>query len=138
MKFNCAKLSPELPCVSARGRTIETESSEEREYRWKRKRRLQVENIRSNKRDGSKLAFTLRYIIEIAEITREDIYVTAKGADGGREWRSKSLSTVSGISVASYLRVLSGTGEILWLLQPVAVSPVKRRVDGPFLLVAAH
>lgn len=30
MKFNCAKLSPELPCVSARGRTIEIENSEER------------------------------------------------------------------------------------------------------------
>lgn len=28
--------------------------------------------------------------------------------------------------------------EILWLLQPVAVSPFERRVDGPFLLVAAH
>lgn len=28
--------------------------------------------------------------------------------------------------------------EILWLLQPVAVSPFERRVDGPFLLIAAH
>lgn len=28
--------------------------------------------------------------------------------------------------------------KILWLLQPVAVSLFKKRIDGPFLLVAAH
>jgi len=59
MKFNCAKLSPELPCVSAREEEIEIEKSEEKKHRWRRKRRLQVENTRSKKRDGNKLAVTL-------------------------------------------------------------------------------
>lgn len=72
------------------------------EYRWKRKRRLQVENT---KQKGTEVNSRLRYIIEIVEITREDIYVTAEEADE-REWRSKSASTVSGISVASYLRFI--------------------------------
>lgn len=115
MKFNCAKLSPELPCVSAGGRAIQIETSEEREHRWKRKRDIyKLRTLEATK--GTEINSRLRYIVEIVEITREDIYVTAKETDSEREWRSKSLSTVSGIprcTVFTFYPAQTRLGEIL-------------------------
>lgn len=91
---------------------------------------------------GTEINSRLRYIVEIVEIIREDICVTAK--ETGQRERMEveiSLDRLPGYPLHR-VYVLSDTDMVgrksCDSFSPVSVSPFKRRVDGPFLLVAAH